>query len=911
MKKYLEKMWVIPLLIIPFIVFGSFFKSEELMISASQLPFVEFVIASIKHNIMDTAISFNMKLGVNTTSFDDFYNISILLARLASKSDGNILEVFNSLFIIRALLGFITMNILLLSKKIRIDFSLALSLVYAFSGYLVYSTDNVIFLDAIFLMPLIIYGVDSLERAKLKFNLDALILFAILLSFPLFGNQMLSTYFIIYVLYSAFNLFVTKKKINFMINTLIITLGIYCVYSLSFDNMSFLNLEAKGALINLQNIPTAVARLFPFLSAEFTILPESIGNYYITITAFIIMFSFYDLLDEKTTKLSKYALVLFMLCLVSPRLTNFLTAPSTVVNYPGRFSNIIPLIVVVTLGLQFKNYKKLSMFHLIKILFVSVSVLAIAYLLKVIPINQYYIEYSVFNQFMLFLIACILVILIVTLLSYFFAPKIYPIIIAMIIVLELFTSHIFAFDFYRNETYFLTKDTYTSDSQYSQIEKISNFINKDDSFYRVITTFEINHNYGLLFGMNLINNKGIFTDYAKSEDQSSEFLKNVRTDYKGNYYQSYLLENYLGVKYIISEKDRYLPTLHYKNVYETKDYIVFENELVRPFFNSSTTYLTEEHYEDIDKKIKQLVALEETAILINQNNDFELDNFDFHFTILTITDRLHNDVHNDNGKLTTKKGNPYYEIHLKKTNKERYHFVDLDYNIREQVNLENIIIYYADGTETTLNMFDATSNEMTLTLALGYGNVEKIRLNLKEDTFYNFKFIRFYALEADTFNQFYDDNQVSATNVVFDDDQISATLTVDQKSIITTTLPSYGLNQKIKLSIDGNDVKRKVTNFGLTGFILESGTHDIVLSIDDDRYLEDNINEGLMKFGIVVSFLSILVYTLLFKIKKLDSIKKILSTDSSKILLNIKSLMKTFNKKLIKKNKRGKENEEN
>jgi len=159
--------------------------------------------------------------------------------------------------------------------------------------------------------------------------------------------------------------------------------------------------------------------------------------------------------------------------------------------------------------------------------------------------------------------------------------------------------------------------------------------------------------------------------------------------------------------------------------------------------------------------------------------------------------------------------------------------MDLNLKSNNRKNIRNIEIYYLDGNVSTLDIYEHNVEYINKTLSLGSGIVDKVRVNLKENTKYEFYGLNFYAIEIEDFITLFDIPKIQKDFEFSDDGIIKAKLSIDEASIITTSIPTFKPNYNWEVVVDGVKLEKTIENFGFLSFYLDKGIHDVEISFND------------------------------------------------------------------------------
>ena len=514
--------------------------------------------------------TFNIGLGENFYPTFTTYlcNPLNLLYFLFKKENFDLFYII--LLFIKIGLSGLTMNILLNYKKQYNNKSIIFSTIFALSGFTSLYYHNYQFLDAVYMLPLIMIGIDKIVNDNK--NLMYFITLTYMIIIHYYTAYMICLFSVIYFFFLLYNssLNIKEKKqriIRFIITSLLCGLSsmfilIPTIYSLFsgrisyYSNMNYLGFNKDG-----------IGSLYNFLMGS-NYVSESVttnSSAPIYLSLFVLVIILLHLSDKKKKlKLKKSIYIIGIIYLLS-LITNLgyytwhlFQKP---IGFPGRFVfcfNAFWILIAYNFDIERINIK-------LKNKIIILVVLIIYFLIFFAYKNYLYSSFSFEKIYvwLLILSSCLLIYYILT-----YQKSKLDLITYFLVIIELSINLIMDINInYQGSNY-----NYVTVSEYQQkIKNTDNLINKlkeDDNFFRMNSN--ITNNDGLLF-----NYYGINRFSSIYNNNLTTFLKDYRPEYHHNsvisYSNHFLMNALLGLKYVIknyafnSSKVSFLENKYYIN----------------------------------------------------------------------------------------------------------------------------------------------------------------------------------------------------------------------------------------------------------------------------------------------------------------------------------------------------------
>ena len=481
--------------------------------------------------------SFSKGLGGNMASTIGYYLSSPLniLYTLVSKADIPMMIFIN--YMIKISLCSLFMCIFLSNKFGYKYTNVLFSLFYAFIGFTTVYHFNGMWIDVIYMTPLVILGIDKLFQGESIFYIITL---ALSIIFNFYMAYMLCIFCLIYFLYELFRKYNIKEYnlykttlIKFILSSIlsVFLVGIFLfpviynvrnMYRYSI-NMDLLDFNSKTYIYSND--------INEFLGRERPVI------YVNLFSLVLLLFYFFNKKIYIKEKIFSLCVILFFwLSFMIPCFSLMWHGFSFPNGYTGRFSFLYCFFIIYLSCKCFYNKSKYNL----KILII-ISIVYIAITIYINSLNFTFLSEGtlIFN--------CLIFITYTTLYLFFCNKdnKIYLVCIFFIVFFELFANSYNSILFQYGKSY---KKFYN--------ETCKNINNIEDSFYRIDGNYYYNCNDSFI-----CNTSGVKTDTSSSYNKLYNFLYNMgfsMTYIKVNYDYNELpiIDSLLGIKYnILLDKD--------------------------------------------------------------------------------------------------------------------------------------------------------------------------------------------------------------------------------------------------------------------------------------------------------------------------------------------------------------------
>lgn len=476
----------------------------------------------------------------------------------------------------------LTMYFYLRKKRLSNMAPLLLSTTYALSGYSVVYQQNIMWMDALILFPLVIHGIDTILYAK-KVNIS----YSFFLFLTLFTNfyigYMVCIFSVIYFISSLVGQVIKGWGTSFTAEFKKIgkQLANFTLQSLLAGGLaSFLlvpawfSLQTGDSSIGLSNMTEAFSANFSLLNflSKFVLgafsyyemtagLPNVFVSFFVVIL--FLLFTFNPKISWSTK--IKYFLLLGSLYLsFAVKAFDLIwhgTAPPTW--FPYRYSFIFSFVLVVVASIQIK-----SKYYSKKVLLSSS--LFILLVLFLISNNDY--AYLEANQIQL--TALIVVLWTIMLFFFFHKSKKWLAVLAV---------GLLAVELGFNGYWSLKTNDYTENENFSQFVTqnqgiIDDYKRSGDEFYRIDKNYKYNRNDPMLLGY-----EGLSHFSTTSNRNAKNFMGHMGYRNNGNwarfsYGSSVPADSFMGLRYLISD----FPLFYYPLVEERNGKFIYENPYYFP-----------------------------------------------------------------------------------------------------------------------------------------------------------------------------------------------------------------------------------------------------------------------------------------------------------------------------------------
>ncbi len=783
--------------------------------------------------------NFNLGLGENFYPlFTSYLNNPLNMFYFLFKKEN--FDLFFALLILFkiGLIG-LTMNILLNYKKEYNKKSLIFSTIYALSGYVTFYYWNYQFLDAIYMLPLIMIGIDKIvnENKNLMYYLS-LTYMIIIHYYTAYMICLFSVIYFFFLLYNSSLKKEDKKKriIKFFVTSLFC--GLTSAYILIPTIYSFFqgrNIYTSGT--NLFGINKAgIVSLYNFtIGSNFRL--DNLNHInsapiYISMLVFILVIS--SLFSKKNTKKYKKSVLIVLIIYLLSLTINFLYYGwhlfQEPVGIPGRFVfcfDAFLVLIAYQYFLKLENYNDLKK----KLIFI-LSILSII----LFEFKNYIVNKSFKGEYIYIIMLILSIIVIVYYLLFLNKNKLSKI-TYFIVLSELLVNVIMNINVNLQYLNFEYHVLYYQQKEVENEKIIENLKNESkNSFVRMHSTLAKNSallydyngvsRYSSIFNANLNN----FLYYFRNTLDN-----NLSNNHSTRYVNHFLMDALIGLKYIIQE--------YSLNKYDT-------NIFINKYVINSLGFMAS-----------------------NQNLELIRNNHNIEENLNLLTDNKYNLKINYLNPIKTLDNVRETESEYQLINFEEDGKVILTYLINDNIIAKfNLLSYYrllnVDSNDYLFKDFDGNNiykillnnKEVSNIYELKKGDILKFEINVYKEykSLSKADEILEYVKE-DTFSKLINDlNSNIVTDIKINNDGFEGNLNVDDENLLVLTIP---YDKGIEIKVDGVKENYEKCLDGVICLNINNGTHSIKM-----QYKIKGLRIGLIIS--IISFLSFWFLLFTFKYKK-------------------------------------------
>ena len=585
--------FIIPILILfgVFCASGVWFDSEKLAFGDMQAQYIDMLVYIRSVFLGENNLIYSIIKGVGGSIYSTFayYMVSpfnLLLLFFKTK------DIMNAVYIIILLkigLSGLTMNILLNYKNNKNKLiNLALSICYPLMAFVICSYFCVMWLDVIYMVPLVIIGIEKLVKEnKVKFYMITLFITLVFNFYLGYMTCIFSAIYYIYLIVTNYTLDDHKEiiriTIRFIMSTLVAGLLAAFIWLPSVVEMFK---TARGDTATVTNIPSVIRTLFIGSYDESNMLFYYQPEIYCSMLVLLLIISYVT--NRKNKGFNKAATItvflIFFLSILIKQLSYVWHGFSYPIGYNFRFTFLMCLFAILIAHKEITNIDRIKKPQVLTIIFIL--------LIGAIYVSSQYNEFGAWLSLGLILVYTIIM-------ASNIQKKAKSILILILVIIELSVNA--GLSFYKAE----------NRSNFSDfVVDICESFDYKDNTYRV-TGYDY---YGTdeLIGCNKSSTNGF---YSTINSNIANFYNKVGLTGGANVYNDNLdntpiIDSLLGVKYIYSNK-----LLNNYKLIDTKT--VVKNEPSNDIYYEEKNYIYENPYSlefgyliDNYKKLSNLNAFE-------------------------------------------------------------------------------------------------------------------------------------------------------------------------------------------------------------------------------------------------------------------------------------------------------------
>ncbi len=732
----------------------------------------------------------------------------------------------------------------------------AFSIMYALSGFMLAYSWNIMWIDAVYLLPLLVLGLVKIVRGENGF------FYCITLAIMMFSSFYMSV-FICLFLALCFPVYLFKynsfKDLKVVINR-VYKFSLFSLLSAGLSSVllvpTYFGLKLTSAVG--ETLPDSFKQyfdMFDYISRHFVLtspaIRDGMPNLYCGI-AVLILIPLYFL--SKSINLKEKLLHLFLLFAL---FISFNTDTLNFLWHGGHFPNQLPyrnsfVFVFVILTMAYAAFKRLREFEGIHIGIISLIAAATIILSQKLMENppEHYILYV-----SLIIIAIYAAALTADRHGYVKQASI-PLVFLIIICVEILLNTIVSVGIIDSTEYYSGREGYSSGIEVADIRRqFKELESSDKSFYRAEVFPPKTTNDPFLY-----NYRGVSIFSSTIPEKPVRLMENL--GFHSNSINSYkyegstaMLDSLLGIKYIIRRSDSIEDPL-YNLIATTNEIKTYENPYALPLGFLAPVGIEKwksysgNPFNTQNTLVKEICGVSDVFLPLEQTHGAGT-NLSFSGT-----------------------GTKYYNY--KRGNTSAKSTAKIGIEVENDGYVYLYLDLSGDNVDNGFVMVDDKKIEFNAkrsTLAnIGYckaGAKVEFELNFKESTpeTGNFKLLT-YTMDQTAFeNAIKLIKEASIEVTCFTDNRVSGVINAKEDSVMVMTIP---FDPGWQVKVDGTEVETKALDEGFLSFDLPSGNHEIELLFIPDKMIP----------GMIISLISIVVLIALYLYSRRKQGRVVLEGDS-------------------------------
>lgn len=727
----------------------------------------------------------------------------------------------------------------------------AFSTMYALSGFMLAYSWNIMWIDAVYLLPLIVLGLVKIVRGGKGF------LYCITLAIMMFSNFYMSIFVCLFLAFYypvCLLQYNSIKKVDPLINRTV-KFGSYSLLSAGLSAIllvpTYFGLKLTSAVG--ETLPENFKQyfdMFDYLSRHFVMakpaIREGMPNLYCGIAVLILIPLYYF---SKSIKLKEKFLYLYILIVL---LISFNTDTLNFLWHGGHFPNQLPyrysfLYVFIIVQLAYTAFTRLKEFDGAHIGILSLVAMAIAVLSQKLmekPPEHYILYVSIV------FIAIYAAALTVDRLEWVKGAKV-PLVFLIVVIAEILLNTIVSVGIIDSTEYYTTRDGYSYGNEVKEIrQQLKALEESDESFYRAEAFPPKTTNDPFLY-----NYRGLSIFSSTIPEKPVRLMENL--GFHSNSINSYkyegstaLIDSLFSIKYIIRRSDSIDERL-YNLISKTDNIKVYENPYVlTPGFLAPRDIIEWRSYggnpfNTQNTLVKKICGVSDIFLPVEQKQEGGT-NLSFNGTG-TI-----NYSYKRNSKSTGSTARVGINVE-----KDGYIYLYFD------ISGDAVDSGYVMAGDKRID-FNATRSTLANIGFIEAGTDLVFELKLKETApeSGSFKLLS-YTLDQAAFERAISLIKEKSINVTeFTENRIKGEIDADEDSLMIMSIPS---DPGWQVRIDGVKTEAKVLDDGLLCFELPAGSHKIELIFIPDKMI--------LGLGISLISFAILLILILYTCRKAEKKK--------------------------------------
>lgn len=755
--------------------------------------------------------SFTIGLGSPTIGIIAYYLMSPLNLMLIFFSKTDLVTFSYLLVLIKISLSGFTMYYYLSKKYDKSKTLLIFSTIYALSGYMINYYYNTLWLDSLYMLPIVIYGIEKLIDDNKPFTYLVSLCYTIFVSYYI--GYMVCIFSVLYFIYYLFlnysnNKEIIKKSVStFIISSLIaglITMVILIPTYLDLKN-GFKLTELDTKFLVSSTPLNVLGRLYIGSTNEEMLFTYINPILYITVFALPLVYFYF----KTTTKKERILSLLFILIMISAFFIPYINYIWHGFNFPRflnfRFTFMLIFLLILFSIKGFYKIKEIKTKDII-IYLVIFTILSIALMFK-------NFEWLSLGNILISLLFTYFYMIIIYLIKNSLFSNIPIKVLSFLVILELIINGYISVSEYKYVTNEIEKDNYNN---YSEI--FNKYNPKNNDFYRLEKTFydklDDNYIYGNYGYTSFISE---YNSNAYNFSKRIGFSANANNNSLYNYGANPFINSLFNIKYFITPN--YIYISKFDDFYEKKDQ--YNNLTMTPdyFYKkmySSATVLENNHPLSlgfiVNDKIKSLDYNNENPAEY-QNNIFK--------SITGINKDIFENI-TESYDINMKNDIIYMYINVSDLGKKDTCYIEINDN------------KFADMYHEISKLFLIDNNLLN--------DKANIKVDCNNDKYSGYDLYKF------NYDVYEEGMYILESNLVdiekFDNSYITGNIDIKDNNVLFTSIV---YDEGWKVLVDGNEVETYKLLDTFLGFNIEEGHHKI----------EFIYNIPGLKTGIILSLLGL------------------------------------------------------
>ncbi len=788
-------------------------------------------------------------VGANFFGSMTYYLLSPVMIILALISNKELMPyLFVVSFIIKQQIAVVAMYSLLKNFKIERWICILISLCWAFNAYFIHYTSNPMWLDILYLLPLIFLGINRIRQHKKCLLFIVAVALTAIRNYYIFFSASIFVYLYLFISYFVYeNKFRFKGVVIYFIKmTGYYLIGVGIAAVILIPSVMAIKESPRGQSTML---------LDTIFKLDFSMLINSLkSSFFNTSTDFNVVFAQQALLYSGSLMTISLPL-LFTSKINIPNKIRVLIGGTLFVEV---LSIISPFLYLVFHGLaQPICFPFRFMYG-----FIALNLIILAYILNLLfksnyKISKYYVVFLILYPLILLqekgivIVAFNILIFTIYYVSVNYRKK--YLILGMTIV-ELLISTTLIFNYYSAN--YLSKEQYEQWFENNEVASLISDVNKikENNLERIFENFDLNDSERLRNMALTYSYSGLNTFTSTDNELYLKFLNTLTLNDNSsgivNLTGNLMSNQVLNVKYLILSNESPIP-YGYELIAEQLNYSLYENKNYLGGGYLVSNFIKESTFTSLNQMEKELVLINNVVVSDNSNI---VENYsqNIAYQIIQIEDIKTNLQEVSNNQITTQEiEDPYIEFTLTPLS---YSSSEIFMYLSSNNKVKKIEIIDQDRTYTV------SSGDFTHSVRLKdigcYTSTPRIKVYLNEDTEYTINELIFYEVDMLSYQTELDKmNARSLDNISMNKNKVLTDVLVDEENYLYLSIP---YSQGWEANSNGSSSQLQSANLSFLLLDLEEGLNRVELTYYSPGF----------KIGTLISIVSLIILNITMFVTK-------------------------------------------